>query len=100
MNFPFYSPDNGVTRAELQTPARTQLLRLLAPRENKVTRNRTSGTEYLGSVPWGTHFCEFHSIREELADTLVPYFAAGLQHDEFCLWVTSDPAGVQGRRQG
>ena len=65
-----------------------------------MTHNRTSGTEYLGSVPWGTHFCKFHSIREELADTLVPYFAAGLQQDEFCLWVTSDPAGVQGAKTG
>jgi two-component system NarL family sensor kinase len=36
-----------------------------------VTSNRTTGTECLGSVPWGTHFCEFHSTREELADTLV-----------------------------
>jgi signal transduction histidine kinase len=62
--------------------------------------NRTTGTDYLGSVPWGTHFCEFHSIREELADTLVPYFAAGLQQDEFCLWVTSDPSGVQGAKTG
>jgi signal transduction histidine kinase len=59
-----------------------------------------TGTEYLGSVPWGTHFCEFHNIREELADTLVPYFAAGLQQDEFCLWVTSDPSGVQGAKTG
>ncbi len=61
-----------------------------------VTNNRTTGTECIGSVPWGTHFCEFHSTREELADTLVPYFAAGLQQDEFCLWVTSDPSGVEG----
>jgi signal transduction histidine kinase len=65
-----------------------------------VTSNRTTGTEYLGSVPWGTHFCEFHSTREELADTLVPYFAAGQQQDEFCLWVTSDPSGVEGAKTG
>ena len=65
-----------------------------------VTNNRTTGTECIGSVPWGTHFCEFHSTREELADTLVPYFAAGLQQDEFCLWVTSDPSGVEGAKIG
>ena len=65
-----------------------------------VTNNRTTGTEYIGSVPWGTHFCVFHSTREELAATLVPYFAAGLQQDEFCLWVTSDPSGVQGAKTG
>jgi signal transduction histidine kinase len=65
-----------------------------------VSNNRTTGTECIGSVPWGTHFCEFHSTREELADTLVPYFAAGLQQDEFCLWVTSDPSGVEGAEIG
>jgi DcmR-like sensory protein len=63
-----------------------------------VTKNRT--TECIGSVPWGTHFCEFHNTHEELADTLVPYFAAGLQQDEFCLWVTSDPSGVEGAKVG
>jgi signal transduction histidine kinase len=50
----------------------------------------------LGNVALGTHLCEFYSTREELTDTLVPYFAAGLQHHEFCLWVTSDPSGVKG----
>ena len=65
-----------------------------------MTNNRTTGIECIGSVPWGTHFCEFHSTREELADTLVPYFAAGLQQDEFCLWVTSDPSGVEGAKVG
>jgi signal transduction histidine kinase len=63
-----------------------------------VTSNRTTGTEYVGSIPWGTHFCEFHSTCEELANTLVPYFAAGLQQDEFCLWVTSDPFGAEGAK--
>lgn len=65
-----------------------------------VSNNRTTGTDCIGSVPWGTHFCEFHSTRAELADTLVPYFAAGLQQDEFCLWVTSDPSGVEGAEIG
>jgi len=54
----------------------------------------------MDSLPWGTHLCEFHSTHEELADTLVPYFAAGLQKDEFCLWVTSDPLGVEGAKIG
>ena len=65
-----------------------------------MTNDRTTGIECVGSVPWGTHLCEFYSTREELADTLVPYFAAGLQQDEFCLWVTSDPSGVEGAKTG
>jgi len=31
---------------------------------------------------------------------LAPYFAAGLQQDEFCLCVTSDPSGVEGAKTG
>jgi signal transduction histidine kinase len=52
------------------------------------------GTGYIGNVPQGTHLCEFHSTSDELTHTLVPYFSAGLQRDELCVWVTSDPAGV------
>jgi signal transduction histidine kinase len=65
-----------------------------------VGNERTTRTEYVGKVPWGTHLCEFHSTREELAETLVPYFAAGLQEDEFCVWVTSDPSGVEAAKIG
>jgi signal transduction histidine kinase len=48
----------------------------------------------LGKAPWGTHFCQFFGTRQDLLDTLVPYFRAGLMSDEMCVWVTSDPLGV------
>jgi hypothetical protein len=59
-----------------------------------------SGIECLGNVTWGSHLCQFYSNGQELADTLAPYFAAGLQQDEFCLWVTSEPSGVEGAKTG
>ena len=40
-------------------------------------------------MPWGTHFCLFHQTRPDLLDTLTSYFRAGLDNDEFCLWVVS-----------
>ncbi|KCZ70644.1 PAS domain S-box [Candidatus Methanoperedens nitroreducens] len=52
---------------------------------------RESGIDIIGSVPWGTHFCQFYKTKEDLIDTLVPYFKAGLKNNEFCMWVTSDP---------
>src|SRR5262249_24247164 len=52
----------------------------------------------MSGLQCGTHLCEFHNTREELTETLVPYFAAGLQQDEFCFWVTSDSAGVEGAK--
>jgi PAS domain S-box-containing protein len=42
-------------------------------------------------VPWGTHFCNFYETKQDLLDTLVPYFRAGLESNEFCLWVVLDP---------
>ncbi|MBI4334895.1 MAG: MEDS domain-containing protein [Chloroflexi bacterium] len=55
---------------------------------------RPTGIELIGEVPWGTHFCQFYHTREDLLDTLVPYFKAGLENNEFCMWVTSEPLGV------
>jgi two-component sensor histidine kinase len=51
----------------------------------------SSGIEAVGAVPWGTHFCQFYETADDLADTLVPYFKAGLDNGERCLWVTADP---------
>jgi PAS domain S-box-containing protein len=57
-------------------------------------RLRQSGLEIIGDIPWGTHFCQFYSTKEDLLDTLVPYFAAGLAANEFCIWVTAASLGV------
>ena len=45
----------------------------------------------MGPVPWGTHFCNFYETTQDLLDILIPYFKAGLDANEFCLWVVSDP---------
>jgi hypothetical protein len=42
-------------------------------------------------VPYGVHFCNFYRSREELVAALVPYFRAGLQARERCLWITAEP---------
>jgi transcriptional regulator with GAF, ATPase, and Fis domain len=51
---------------------------------------RNSGIDVVGYLPWGTHFCHFYNTKEDLLETLVPYFKAGLKSKEFCLWVVSD----------
>ncbi len=56
---------------------------------------RPSGIDVLGSVPWGTHFCQFYATSQDLVETLVPYFRAGLEHNEFCMWVTSKPLQLE-----
>jgi PAS domain S-box-containing protein len=56
---------------------------------------RQTGIEVIGPVPWGTHFCQFYSSRQDLIETLVPYFRAGLEANEFCMWITSEPLHVK-----
>ena len=50
---------------------------------------RKSGIACAEGLPWGTHFCQFFSTKKDLLDILVPYFKAGLENNEYCLWLTS-----------
>jgi PAS domain S-box-containing protein len=52
---------------------------------------RKTGIDFVGDVPWGTHFCHFFETEDDLLDTLLPYFKAGLEQREFCLWVVPEP---------
>jgi len=52
---------------------------------------RKTGIDVLGNVPWGTHLCLFYKTKKDLIEVLVPYFKAGLEHNEFCMWITCEP---------
>src|SRR5258708_36525014 len=56
---------------------------------------RKTGISVLGGVRWGTHFCYFYESEQDLLDTLALFFQAGLESNEFCLWVVSPPLTVQ-----
>ena len=56
---------------------------------------RKSGLEAIPDVTWGTHLCQFYKTKEDIIDVLVPYFKAGLDNNEFCMWGTSEPLGVE-----
>jgi len=51
---------------------------------------RDSGITLVGNLPWGSHFCQFYETKKDLFDILIPYFRAGLENNELCVWVTSD----------
>jgi PAS domain-containing protein len=59
------------------------------------TNMRNSGINIIGDVPWGTRFCQFYKTREDLVEILVPYFKAGLENNEFCMWVASQDLDVE-----
>ena len=54
-----------------------------------VVKNRDTGISALGSLPWGSHICVFYGTTQDLIDTLVPYFKAGLENNELCIWITA-----------
>ena len=60
---------------------------------------RKTGIGIIGDVPWGTHFCHFYRAKEDLLNILVPYFQAGLENNEFCLWATAEPLGAKEARK-
>ncbi len=64
--------------------------------EGKMERDlRHSGIDFAGYIPWGTHLCHFYQTKKDLIDILVPYFKAGLENNDFCMWITSEPLQVE-----
>lgn len=55
----------------------------------EVTRN--SGIGAIGNINWGTHFCQFYNTKQDLVDIIIPYLKVGLENNEFCIWVASNP---------
>lgn len=56
------------------------------------------GLAGIDGLPWGSHLCQFFASGDELRDTIVPYFKAGLENDERCLLVAMDPFGANDAR--
>lgn len=52
---------------------------------------RKTGINVVGNVSWGTHLCQFYQTKKDLLDILLPYSKAGLENNEFCIWITSKP---------
>lgn len=40
---------------------------------------RRTGIRVVGEMSWEAHFCHFYETKEDLLNTLVPYFKAGLE---------------------
>ena len=59
---------------------------------------RKTGISVVGDMPWGTHLCHFYGTKQDLLDILIPYFKAGLEHNELCIWVTCGPLSTEEAR--
>jgi C4-dicarboxylate-specific signal transduction histidine kinase len=60
---------------------------------------RHTGIDVVGDMPWGTHFCLFYENEADLLETLACYCKAGLENQEFCLWVVAAPVTVEDARR-
>src|SRR6266850_464330 len=63
------------------------------------TEMRKTGIDVVGDMPWGTHVCLFYETKEDLLDTLASYCRAGLESQEFCLWVVAEPVREEEARR-
>lgn len=59
---------------------------------------RKSGISLVADLSWGSHFCQFYQTKDDLFDILVPYFRAGLENNELCVWVTAEILGAEDAR--
>jgi C4-dicarboxylate-specific signal transduction histidine kinase len=52
---------------------------------------RPTGIGVVGDVPWGTHFFLFHETKDDLIEACLPYFRAGLESRDLCIWAIAEP---------
>ncbi len=52
---------------------------------------RRIGIAGVDRAPWGEHVCVFFDTKEELLSLCVPFIKAGLEDNEFCMWITGEP---------
>src|SRR3989475_1686129 len=59
------------------------------------TEIRQTGIDVVGDmVGWGAHFCLFYETKADLLDTLISYCKAGLEREEYCLWIVAEPLTI------
>lgn len=56
-----------------------------------LSRLSDAGIPGVGPIPYGLHLCHFYHQKQDLIDSLVPFFKAGLENQERCIWVTAPP---------
>jgi signal transduction histidine kinase/CheY-like chemotaxis protein len=49
---------------------------------------RKLGIDIAAEAPWGSHFAFFYEVNEDLIKISIPFLRAGLESNEYCLWVT------------
>jgi len=56
------------------------------------------GLPGVAQIPYGSHMCHFYRDRSDLVAALVPFFVAGLNNNECCIWITAEPLNAADAR--
>jgi hypothetical protein len=56
-----------------------------------MAQSHRADTGHAGRIGLGDHACQFFRTARDLSETLIPYFKAGLEQNEACVWVTARP---------
>ncbi|HYV96473.1 MAG TPA: MEDS domain-containing protein [Gemmatimonadaceae bacterium] len=62
------------------------------PAALRLTDQTETGIGVLGRMPWSTHFSLYYETPSDLLDVVVPFFKAGLEAGELCIWLSSEPS--------
>ena len=54
------------------------------------TELRNTAAEAASETSWVTHGCLFYETPQDLFETVIPFFQAGLEGGECCVWITSE----------
>jgi excisionase family DNA binding protein len=65
------------------------MLTAIRSRGSAQAKKARAGGSVIGDIYWGSHICQLYQTKQDLIDTLVPYFKAGLENNELCMWITS-----------
>ena len=44
-----------------------------------------------GDIPWGARLCHFYRTTDDLVELLARFVAAGVEHDDRCVWIVDAP---------
>ena len=53
-----------------------------------------SVTDILNNIYGGQSVCHFYKNKNDLIEVLVPYIKQGLENNEVCIWIVSEPLGI------
>jgi hypothetical protein len=73
-------------------------LHILEARVKAMLKESPAGFEFAPVLRWGSHLGHLYQTGSDLRDVLVPYFKAGLENHERCLWVTAGVFGADKAR--